>query len=311
MTASLQISGLDSKTSRLRPPKHASLVVVDANDLKFSTRKKPDGFRPDDAGSSRNDRSGHVFARLQSIRLLRLNIHLLPQAALPVRCRIERFDDTILHLVSHVVVHRQPEQPRTEVVCDRQALIAAELSAHGRRMQRHIMKDGVNATRLQVRQHLIAEFVDAVEKLSINSRRQTQPASVKSRMALSLITFGLFPKPQFLPTNTTGRFLGSYVNTISRVFPNVYLFSSKTIVPHDERDTFVIVASKKHLDLSDLSQNSGHWQGAPFASLETDSKGKLIASGQMNEVLANAHGIVLTDDFAPVDNLLSTVFDAR
>ena len=109
----------------------------------------------------------------------------------------------------------------------------------------------------------------------------------------------------------TGRFLGAYVNTISRVFPNVYLFSSESDSPHDSRDTFVIVASKKHLDLSDLSQNSGHWQGAPFASLETDSKGKLIASGQMNEVLANAHGIVLTDDFAPVDNLLSTVFDAR
>ena len=109
----------------------------------------------------------------------------------------------------------------------------------------------------------------------------------------------------------TGRFLGAYVNTISRVFPNVYLFSSESDAPHDNRDTFVIVASKKHLDLADLTQNSNHWCGAPFASLETDSKGRLIAHGQMNEVLANAYGMVLTDDFAPVDNLLSTVFDAR
>ncbi len=109
----------------------------------------------------------------------------------------------------------------------------------------------------------------------------------------------------------TGRFLGAYVNTISRVFPNVYLFSSESAAPHDSRDTFVIVASKKHLDLADLTQNSNHWSGAPFASLETDSKGRLIAHGQMNEVLANAYGVVLTDDFAPVDNLLSTVFDAR
>ena len=90
-----------------------------------------------------------------------------------------------------------------------------------------------------------------------------------------------------------------------------YLFSSETESPHDGRDTFVIVASKKPLDLDDLTQNSSHWPGSPFASLETNSQGKLIARGQMNEVLANAHGMVLTDDFAPVDNLLSTVFDAK
>jgi hypothetical protein len=121
----------------------------------------------------------------------------------------------------------------------------------------------------------------------------------------------LYPQPVLLPTNETGRFLGSYVNTISRVFPHVYLFSSGTSTPHDERDTFVIVASKKHLDLGDLTQNSNHWSGAPFASLETNSKGERIFRGQMHEVLANAHGMVLTDDFAPVDNLLSTVFNAR
>jgi hypothetical protein len=45
--------------------------------------------------------------------------------------------------------------------------------------------------------------------------------------------------------------------------------------------------------------------------LETNSKGERIFRGQMHEVLANAHGMVLTDDFAPVDNLLSTVFNAR
>jgi hypothetical protein len=156
-----------------------------------------------------------------------------------------------------------------------------------------------------------AEFVEAVEKLSANSRRLSQPASLKWKSFLPLITFRLYPQPVLLPTNETGRFLGSYVNTISRVFPHVYLFSSGTSTPHDERDTFVIVASKKHLDLGDLTQNSNHWSGAPFASLETNSKGERIFRGQMHEVLANAHGMVLTDDFAPVDNLLSTVFNAR
>ncbi len=110
----------------------------------------------------------------------------------------------------------------------------------------------------------------------------------------------------------TGRFLGSYVNTISQVFPHVYVFSSEIDVPHANRDTFVIVASKRKLDLTDLRQASQHWSGAPFASLEPGTKGKPPqARGQMGQILANAHGIVLTDNYAPVDNLLSAVFDER
>ncbi len=108
----------------------------------------------------------------------------------------------------------------------------------------------------------------------------------------------------------TGRFLGSYVNTISRVFPHVYVFSSETDLPHANRDTFVIVASKRKLDLTDMLRASSHWSGAPFASLETDGD-KHVARGQMSEILANAHDVVLTDDFAPVDKLLSTVFDEQ
>src|SRR5439155_8567021 len=109
----------------------------------------------------------------------------------------------------------------------------------------------------------------------------------------------------------TGRFLGSYVNTISSVFPHVYVFSSERGLPHEGRDTFVIVASKRKLDLNDLTRSSDHWSGAPFASLETGADGKPIARGQMNEVLGNAHHMVPTDDFAPVDNLLGAVFDER
>jgi hypothetical protein len=109
----------------------------------------------------------------------------------------------------------------------------------------------------------------------------------------------------------TGRFLGSYVNTISRVFPFVYVFSSEVEMPSASRDTFVIVASKRKLELNDLDLVSEHWRGAPFASLETTSKGEHQARGQMGQILANAHRMVLTDDFAPVDKLLGAVFDER
>ncbi|MBC7820514.1 MAG: hypothetical protein IAG10_26820, partial [Planctomycetaceae bacterium] len=110
----------------------------------------------------------------------------------------------------------------------------------------------------------------------------------------------------------TGRFLGSYVNTISLVFPYVYVFSSEIDLPHSNRDTFVVIASKRKLDLTDLRKTSHHWSGAPFATLEFVAKGKPPqARGQMGQILANAYGIVLTDNYAPVDNLLSSVFDER
>ncbi len=109
----------------------------------------------------------------------------------------------------------------------------------------------------------------------------------------------------------TGRFLGAYVNTISFVFPYVYVFSSEVNLPHSGRDTFVVIASKRKLDLTDLRQASSHWSGAPFASLETSPKGERKPRGQMQQILANAYKMVLTDNFAPVDNLLSSVFDER
>ncbi len=109
----------------------------------------------------------------------------------------------------------------------------------------------------------------------------------------------------------TGRFLGAYVHTISFVFPYVYVFSSEVGSPQASRDTFVVIASKRKLNLTDLRQASSHWNGAPFATLETSPKGEHLASGQMGEILANAYKIVLTDDFAPVDKLLSKVFDER
>lgn len=109
----------------------------------------------------------------------------------------------------------------------------------------------------------------------------------------------------------TGRFLGAYVNTISFVFPYVYVFSSEIDLPHAGRDTFVVIASKRKLDLTELRQASNHWSGAPFASLETSPKGERQVRGQMQQILANAYKMVLTDNFAPVDNLLSSVFDER
>lgn len=108
-----------------------------------------------------------------------------------------------------------------------------------------------------------------------------------------------------------GRFMGRFLATAAKVFPNVYLFSTSHQQPDSNRDTFVMVCSRKPLDLKSLEE-TGEWSGGPFASLETvPGQNEPVLSGQMSAVIGLAEGQILTDDFAPVDNLLIPVFNTQ
>lgn len=104
-----------------------------------------------------------------------------------------------------------------------------------------------------------------------------------------------------------GQFLGRYVNTVKQVFPYVYLFTSNKDEPGDSRDTFVIVCALKELDFRNLDASGGYWKNGPFAWSKTDRTGKQHPFGEMPAILELARGHTLTDDFAPVDNLLAPV----
>jgi hypothetical protein len=104
-----------------------------------------------------------------------------------------------------------------------------------------------------------------------------------------------------------GAFLGRYVRTLREVFPYLYVFSSNEDRPGEDRDTFVVAASLSPLDMNNLFDAGGHWKGTPFAwSL---ANGRSIEDfGQMPALLELSRGFSLTDNFAPVDNLLAPVF---
>ncbi|MES2790382.1 MAG: fused MFS/spermidine synthase [Planctomycetota bacterium] len=105
-----------------------------------------------------------------------------------------------------------------------------------------------------------------------------------------------------------GRFLGAYANTVCQVFPNVYVFSANEGLPTASRDTFVVACSLKKLNFNDLKRSGGYWGTPPFAAMETTSGGERVFSSQMTSILELARGMTLTDDYAPVDNLLIPVF---
>lgn len=105
-----------------------------------------------------------------------------------------------------------------------------------------------------------------------------------------------------------GRFMGRYVATAAEVFPCVYLYSTSAFQPKGERDTYVMVCSRRPLELTKHGTNPD-WRGDWFAALESvpgESEPRL--KGQMSVILSLAEGQILTDDYAPVDNLLKAVF---
>ncbi len=94
-----------------------------------------------------------------------------------------------------------------------------------------------------------------------------------------------------------GKFSGSVVNTCREVFPNVYVFNTSDDL--NKRDTFVVVCAKKELDLSRVT-------GQMRATYD-EYKGGLLEFGQLALLEERSRGLVLTDDFAPVENLLIEV----
>jgi len=108
-----------------------------------------------------------------------------------------------------------------------------------------------------------------------------------------------------------GQFLGRYVQTARQVFPYVYVFTSNKGDPGESRDTFIVACSLQHLSFDDLEESGGHWDTGPFAWSEADESGQPRDSGEMTAILELSRGQLLTDNYAPVDNLLAPVFVNR
>ena len=93
----------------------------------------------------------------------------------------------------------------------------------------------------------------------------------------------------------SGKFIGAMINTFEQSFPHVYAFCTSPGGPGDEetRDTFVVVGSNRLLHLRDLN----------FYEYSTG----MLRTQHLETLRRRSGGLVLTDDYAPVDNLLAPV----
>ena len=106
----------------------------------------------------------------------------------------------------------------------------------------------------------------------------------------------------------TGAFLGSWLKTARLTFPHLYVFGTHDMPGMGIRETFVVVASKAPLDLTDLGRRNDDprffQDAAPFERDPT-------AEGDLDALELRSRGIDLTDDYAPVEDLLAPVARTR
>jgi spermidine synthase len=98
----------------------------------------------------------------------------------------------------------------------------------------------------------------------------------------------------------SGLLLGSFVSTLERVFKHVYVFCTELDGVSSRRDTFVIAASNVPLDIADWGPNHGG-----------DLEGSALTGDNIAALKQKCGGRILTDDNAPVENLLAPVVRQR
>jgi len=97
----------------------------------------------------------------------------------------------------------------------------------------------------------------------------------------------------------SGKFLRAYVNTVQQTFPYVYLIPESATWEDDGRMTHVIVSSMQPLSSTGLSEASARTGFATPVITSVDTLASWI-----NE----QDKIVLTDDYAPVDNFVAALY---
>jgi hypothetical protein len=88
----------------------------------------------------------------------------------------------------------------------------------------------------------------------------------------------------------------------------VYIFGTDRTPGSGLRETFVVVASMKELDLKDLGTRA---DDPKFYTKKTRTEPKPYGSRDEQAVTVRSRNIILSDDYAPVDNLLAPVAETR
>jgi predicted membrane-bound spermidine synthase len=98
-----------------------------------------------------------------------------------------------------------------------------------------------------------------------------------------------------IDTYDSGKFLGAVVNTFQQTFPNTYVLTEGRM-PKWARNTFVIVASRQKLDFQNI-----------ISKYQKTIDLWCLSRSDINTLKEKSNGLILTDNYAPAENLLAPV----
>jgi len=102
----------------------------------------------------------------------------------------------------------------------------------------------------------------------------------------------------------TGEFLRAYLRTLTLSFEHVYLFGLGRAWEGRGPSTYVAVASPSALDLASFRDFVG-------PTTRREKYTGILDDAKLREYLATGRQFALTDDYAPVDNLVARLFVER
>jgi spermidine synthase len=146
-------------------------------------------------------------------------------------------------------------------------------------------------------------FTDAFNDLSIPYHLTTKEFAQQLR---SILTDDGIIISNVIDNLQKGVFLPSFMLTLQQVFgeKNVSLLSVSPDLDNFRIGTFIVVASKGSLDMKDFDNWLKDRGGDDVQSV-------LVPDSLVKNLLTRRNAIVLTDDYAPVDNLVAPNFEER
>ena len=146
-------------------------------------------------------------------------------------------------------------------------------------------------------------FFDAYNDLSIPYHLTTKEFArmVKERMNPNGVVL-----TNIIDNFQSGSFLPSYLRTLREVFgeKNVHLIAISPVFEKIRISTFVVLATNGNLDINDFAAFMKKSRGE-------DADSAVVPEEIVNRLLERNYSVVLTDDYAPVDNLIAPVFELR
>jgi tetratricopeptide (TPR) repeat protein len=135
-------------------------------------------------------------------------------------------------------------------------------------------------------------YEDAINDYSVPFQLVTQEFNEK--IARLLTDDGLY-LVNLIDTYENGQFAGAVLHTLEQTFPCVYVISNRTHLP-SVRDTFVVAASKQRFDAANLLAAGGK-----------QNRFWLLDDTEEDHLKSQCGYTILTDDYAPVENMLAPV----